>query len=92
MRDSGVSPWVLTMTQKRCTERRREARLSERVAAKGVAAAAIRRAHRGRDAEGIHGRFVLQHFVEQARALEKWSSLHMTMETRRMACYRRGAR
>jgi hypothetical protein len=31
--------------------------------------AALRRARRGHDAEGTHGRFALRHSVEQARAL-----------------------
>jgi hypothetical protein len=49
------SPWVSTTTRRRCADRRRVARFGERGAAKGVAAAAaIRRARRGRDAEGIH--------------------------------------
>jgi hypothetical protein len=61
----------LTTTRRRCADQRREARSGERDAAEGVAAAAICRAHRGRDVEGIHGRFALQHFVEQARALGK---------------------
>jgi hypothetical protein len=51
------SPRVSTTMRRRCADRRLEARLSERDAAKGVAAAAavaFRRARRGRDTARTH--------------------------------------
>jgi hypothetical protein len=51
------SPRVSTTTRRRCADRQREARLGERDAAKGVAAAAavaFRRARRGRDTARTH--------------------------------------
>jgi hypothetical protein len=71
-RTARSSPRVSTTAHRGCTDRRRAACPGEHDAAKGVAAAAFRRARRGRDAEGMSRLLLWTGAAGQRRSGPRW--------------------